>query len=202
MIACQAWLTHGALGRELLKAQVEKTWTLDEARVEAFRNAPLTLDLSAFPLRDPNYDENSQIGEQGGGRIGNRLITVFQQGRYSVTDTRAVNQESFSVPYYTVSGMLYAVDVNHRGYPRKTYKYASRDNPAQRIRAGQLVRIAIEVAPMNSYTFNVDGSMDAHWEGEHCTRRDGSSCGRRKIMVSPDSGSPGLPAINDKIHLD
>jgi len=160
-----------------LRAGVAKTWTVDMAREEAFKNARPWVDVSQFPGIDPNLIENKMAVERGGGKEGNRVITVFDSGTYSVQSAN----DALRGYYYSASGELEFVEFlsvydRYNIYPFKTYRYIASDADSSR---GLLVRIGIQVGPSDSFNFMPTGKLLSHWINSKCYSPDGSSCGTR-----------------------
>ncbi len=155
-----------------LRVTVSKVWTVESAKEEAFREAPLHVDLSGYPGSDPDFTKNAQIRLQGGGRIDSRLITVFEGGRYCVKNPQQTERR-----YYLETGALAAVQLL-KGV--KAYKYAA--NAEHKEHFGELISVSIQVAESESFVFATNGTLLAHWIGTDCFRADGSSCGTRKRL--------------------
>jgi len=51
-------------------------WTTERAKEEAFRNVQTTIDVSAYPARDPDFEENQQALRAGREQIGDRFVTA------------------------------------------------------------------------------------------------------------------------------
>lgn len=165
---------------EPLRATVEKTWTIDTAREEAFREAKPWVDVSMYPSIDPNLIENRIAVQRGGGSINGRTISVFPGGDYSV-----IEQDSVLMLYYDASGALFAVEFyDSTSYPSKSYQYsASWDY--YHIKKGGLVITAVHLRSNDDFVFYPDGSLQSHWKGDRCYKPDGSSCGTRKSYYLP-----------------
>jgi hypothetical protein len=156
----------------VFRVTVSKVWTVESAKEEAFREVPLSADVSGYPDTDPNFGDNKNVRDKGGGRVNGRLITVFPDGGYCVK-----NPEQTERHYYLESGQLQAVQFIR---DLKAYKYAA--NPAQKDLMGKLITVSIQVAEGESFVFSTDGVLIAHWVKENCFRADGSSCGTRKKL--------------------
>ena len=179
-----ALLCAAAQGQELqpLQAKIEKAWTVDSAREEAFREAEATIDPSPFPKIDPNLIENRQIVTKGGGKINGRVITVFSSGGYAVQSADAYKYEINTSFFYAENGSIEAVGIE-KGikYPKKTYKYTMTNDYFPTVRnSGDLVSVHISVKSDDTYTFSPAGKLLAHWICDKCYNLDGSSCGWRE----------------------
>lgn len=162
---------------EPLQASIKKTWTVETAREEAFLGAEPYLDISSYPRIDPDLVENGMAIFNEQEIVGKRHLTIFDGDSYAVAEY--CSPKTF---YYDDSSQLYAVGIsNYYSYsgvdcqtqesPRKQYKYA--------YPGGALLRVSISVKANDSYVFNPDGSLSAHWVGNKCFWVNGSSCGAR-----------------------
>lgn len=173
-----------------LRAEVPPTetappaWTVEKAKEEAFRDIQSQVDLSGFRELDPDWLENKIALSQGRTFYENRKLTKIQGGAYGV-ETLCATQTAFYLP----SGKLTRIALSASpGYyndtcpptnpaptnPAKTYQYA--------YPSGKLIRVDFTV-DHDQYVFNPDGTLSAHWVGNHCFKSDGSSCGTRKTGV-------------------
>lgn len=180
--------THAS---EPLQASIEKTWTLDDARNEAFRDAPEFIDISVYAPVDPNLLANRQAMQQGIGKsgkmlkVGNRLIGLFSDGAYSSVEL--CSRESFN---YSSVGKLRTVDIDSSPVygspdcpstlPIKSYKYLADPESGQ---PGALVSIGMRVSKTEIYVFNPDGTLSGHWINNKCYQADGSSCGTVRAFI-------------------
>lgn len=161
-----------------LQAGVQKSWTVQSARQEAFRNIRVRRDFSAFPNYDPFHKENLSLIKKGITEYHNRSITVFHSDgviiNYGIhilsTHPSEINllDKCF---YYSMDGSLKAIDINptlspnnilneNFYYPFKTYKYNYKN--------GRLICVALRVAPGESFVFDSGGVLIAHWIGNTC----------------------------------
>ena len=173
------------MAEEPLKATVSKIWTVDMARQEAFKNLVPQIDVSQFPAIDPNLIENLQIRSKGGGILGDRVITVFNSGIYSVDEKCSL----LSNYYYSngkilkigiSSGIAYSTENCSYSFPLKEYDYCMGLGCAEvALPQGSLMDISIRVSLHESFNFRPDGSLLTHWKGGNCYNVDGSSCGTR-----------------------
>ena len=136
------------------KASIQKEWTVDIARQEAFTNAIYKIDMSKYPTIDLNLIENRQAINSKRFNLPDREITVFSDGGYSISYIGTTTSI-----FYDNSGKIYDIDeqdsINgYEKYPHKTYKYSV---------YGNLERISLHVSLNNSYMFNVSGGLLAHW---------------------------------------
>lgn len=164
-----------AAAQEPLTASVKKTWTVDAARQEAFKNAKQRINFSE-PDLDPELLVNRRLVDQGGGSTEERVVTVFRGQNYSVQkvgDNR--------VFYYTPGGNLFSIEFAgyKKTYPYAAYKHWTFDNFETGIHKGDLATVSLTTGPNESFGFLPDGTLDSHWLNDKCFKADGSSCGSR-----------------------
>lgn len=178
-----------ASSAEVLKGGVEKVWTVGTARTETFKDLKPVLDLSWAPPTDPNFKEDIQAVNNHQGEIGNRLITNFSNGYYSVW---VLDEDNYDKTYYySISGELVAIEFlffprnisdlqsfveaeqNNQLYPTKRYKHA--------YPSGKIVRMVLTASEKDTYWFNPSGDLAYHWIGSNCYDANG-----RKTITRQD----------------
>jgi hypothetical protein len=165
---------------------VSKSMTVDEARQEAFRTAKPWVDVSGFPTVDPNFLSNRHQVQKGGGKVGDRLITVFKYGQYSVHSLKEEMSGPFVSQYFLSNGLLIAIEFDDGGqHISKSYKHSAINNTPY-FNKGQLIAINLSIGGKESYIFSTDGLMIAHWIGNKCYNTDGSSCGTRRSFIAAE----------------
>lgn len=180
---------------EQITIGIKKTWTVDEAREAAFKNAPTYADMSNYRSVDPDIIENRILINKGGGEVklpdGVKQISVFGNGGYAVAiyyfRDAEIYKAGYEPPsfYYLNNGALISVSYELKtGNIAKSYKYAYGNYFAPQYRHGQLMRVSISTEADGDYMFHPDGTLSAHWVNEKCYNADGSSCGDRKTFVS------------------
>lgn len=104
----------------VLKATVEKHWTIETAKEEAFKNVKYTKDLSMYDAVDPDLFENQQALKEGRINLNNRRITKFSDGDYGILffDESSIDKGF----YYDSKGNLKEVEDNL--YPIKITSFA------------------------------------------------------------------------------
>jgi hypothetical protein len=139
-----------------LQAGIEKVWSVDMARDEAFKDAKPVVDLTGYPSSDPHYKQHLVARLLKKEKVGNRIITFFDMGFYSVSEMGS--DRGF---YYTPKGDLYAVDFDtSEDFPIKSYKH--------QYPSGRLMNISITVGPGEDFVFKPNGDLVAHWIGDNC----------------------------------
>ena len=145
--------------RKVLKAGVAKTWTINDARTEAFRDAKLEKDLSMFGSKDIYYNENMKAKAEKQTKIGNKLLTFFSNSSY------AVSTDDSNVTYwFKGDGDLRSVGYKDfsesEGFPIKEYVYS--------YPSGKLQTISIYVSRRELFTFMPSGQLREHCKGGQC----------------------------------
>ena len=162
---------------------VSKSMSIDEARREAFREAQPWVDVSGFPTVDPNLLANRQQIQKGGGKVGDRVITVFKDGGYAVHLLEEERLYSFASQYYASNGVLMAIEFDvGNSYPSKSYKHAAVN--LYPLKKGDLIGVGLHVSGQESYMFKPNGILTTHWLGDKCYQADGSSCGTRRAFIA------------------
>lgn len=167
---------------ETLKGEIEKVWTVDSARQEAFKNLKPWIDLSWAPAIDPNLIENKQAINNHKREIKDRIVSQYSNGNYSIWILDDDNYDK--VYYYFPSGELFAIDFtifpeniknlqdfleaqqNNKMFPIKNYKHA--------YPGGKIVNITLTVGNKNAYMFEPSGELDDHWIGDACYDLNGN----------------------------
>jgi hypothetical protein len=179
-----------AFGQEPLKAHIQKTWSIDDARQEVFLHAALQIDTSAYSPVDPELLKNRQLMLKGNFLTEDRVITFFpREEMYAVT--YYCRNESV---YYTLAGetimVQFATSPDYHdescpsNYPVKTYSYSYRDSHQDLgISDGQLIRLGLKLEGNESFLFRPNGALKTHWIGSQCYRANGESCGTRKVEL-------------------
>ena len=176
---------------ETLKAGVEKIWTVDSARQEAFKDAKQWLDLSWAPSIDPDLIENKKAINNHQYKVKNRIITVFSDGGYVV---QINDEDNYDKDYcYSLYGKLSTIDFEKCNinvdfkdlkskkallFPLKTYKHA--------YPSGKLIGVYISTSGHDSYGFLPSGELVLHWIGNTCYDVKGNIVGTRKEIKETD----------------
>ena len=176
---------------ETLKAGVEKVWTVDLARQEAFKDAKQWLDLSWAPPIDPDLIENKKAINNHQKTVKNRIINVFSDGHYCIT---IYDEDNYNKAYsYSSSGKLGAIgfdkyniyvdfkDLKNKAallYPKKFYQH---DYPS-----GKLICIALYISEDDQYVFLPSGELVAHWISDTCYDVNGNIIMTRKEIKETD----------------
>jgi hypothetical protein len=140
----------------VLEAGISKTWSVEMARDEAFRDVSRWYNVSRLQAEDPHMKQHWMARVMKRKRVGNRIITHFPQGMYSVSE-----EGSLQGMYYTPQGQLFAIDVDDSTeYPIRSYKYG--------YPGGRLKSVSISPSPGVDFVFAPNGHLMAHWVGDQC----------------------------------
>lgn len=170
------------LRAETLKCEIEKVWTVDSARKEAFKDLKPVLDLSWAPPIDPNLIENKQAINNHQKKVDNREIILFSDGAYCVTVFDDDNYDK--VYYYSSAGELIAIDFNiypmrakdlqdflelwgeGKMFPFKVYKHF--------FPTGEILNITLTTKNNESFMFEPSGKLQYHWRADKCYNEKGN----------------------------
>lgn len=135
----------------LLTGEVE--YTTDTARGELLHSSPQkpAKELLFLNITDDNYQENITALLKGNVELKDRTLALFSDNSYAVM----YNADEFHVWYYSPNGTLTHSEVkDNLNYPYKSYKYDLN---------GNLVNMGLRVSKAETYIFNPDGKLIAHW---------------------------------------
>lgn len=125
--------------------------------------------LSANIIDINNYENRLNL-LKGFTELKDRTLAYFSDGSYGIMYNDSPNY----VWYYGNSGVLLYFDIKSSlDYPSKTYKYDAR---------GNLLNISSRLSKTESYVYEINGKLIAHWVGENCYDSDGNVIMTRKIV--------------------
>lgn len=144
----------------------------EQSAQQEILNSPIqTLNSSLINpnLFDKNRQENLRSLLNGNVDLKDRTLASFSDGTYGVI----YKNNPTNVWYYTNSGNLMHFEVKTSlSYPYRTYKYAPNS---------KLVNMSLRISDKESYIFDKQGNMIAHWLGRNCYNSKGEIIMRRKI---------------------
>lgn len=166
-----------AFGADTFKLRARKTWTVDVARKEAFKDLNPQISTADIAPIDPELLANREAIRHKQLIQEDKEITVFDNGQYSVK-----NRDTGTRYYYTPQGELIQLDIykNETIYPIKGATYSFKD--------GRLSRVILTVSPGESYVFKPKGQLQFYWKGNRCYTANNRSCGTRQ-QINPDTRS-------------
>ncbi len=156
-----------------LTGNIEKVWTVDLAREEAFKDAKPWIDLSQYSPTDPEFKENKKLISKNILKDNGKIITAYSDGWYSIKYNNSIT-ESY---YYDYEGNLREIDFSIYPYNIYTmddmvkYPYESLF-PIKRYKhiypGGEISRITIDVKYDKSYSFKPNGELKTYCDGPNC----------------------------------
>ena len=147
-------------------------YNVDSARQELF-NSPvkkLNPELVAQYLSDKNYNENIGYILQGNVNLQDRTLAFFSDSTYAIL----YNDDKYHVWYYGKDGkLIYMEERDGLNYPYKSYKYTN---------AGVLVNMGLRVSKEETFIYNPQGKLIAHWLGTNAYDETGNVVMTRKYI--------------------
>lgn len=146
-------------------------YTSKVAQQEMLHTTPKTVNqnLVNSNLFDTSRHENFTNMLKGNVNLKDRTLASFSDGTYGII----YKNNPTNVWYYTHSGNLMHVETKTSLiYPYKTYKYTP---------DGILVNMSLRISDRESYIFDKQGNLIAHWLGQNCYNTDGRIIMTRKI---------------------
>ena len=146
-------------------------YTSELVQQEMLNTAPKTVNQSLVNsnLQDANKRENFSNILRGNVDLKDRTLASFSDGTYGII----YKNDPINVWYYTHSGNLMHVETKTSLiYPYKTYKYTP---------SGMLVNMSLRISDRESYIFDKQGNLIAHWFRQNCYNPDGKIIMTRKI---------------------
>lgn len=147
-------------GAEVLKGGV--VYTVESAREEAFSQVQYTIPMEEHQkyLSDPGFQaregKKPKISKRG------RYVTHFSDGTYAVKYCGKLD----IAYYYNIYGKLEEIEYKkHSGYPYLSQKYDMN---------GKLVEVFFNVNKDESFVYNADKSLSAHWIKDKCYDLNGN----------------------------
>lgn len=140
----------------VLQGSVTKTWSLEDARTEAFKDAVMSRNLNSYSAQDSHLISNTLALQAGLKEAGNQVLSSFGNGWYA-TRQKGSNE----VLYYRPNGQLDSLEVEIKtgDYPIKTYLY--------QYPSGKLQRVGLDVNKDESFLFTTKKELSAHWIGNN-----------------------------------
>lgn len=157
-------------GAQVITGEVK--YTVSEARDELMNTTPVKFDknLIRADIIDKNNSENISFLLKGITDLKDRTLAYFSDGSYGVL----YKDNPYSVLYYNSEGVLTHKEIKDSlEYPYKTYKYNTFGKP---------VNMSLRVSEKESFIFDKDGKLIAHWLGANCYDEAGNVIMTRKIL--------------------
>ncbi len=129
------------------------TYTVEQARKEAFANVEYTLPKHIIKANrtDPNYKQNQTLIKNGVKETSDRYITYFSDGGYGIVYKNNLYYEF----YYKENGKINAIGKRvGLNFPTKSYKYDA---------DGKFLSVTLYLDKDTAYNFEVDGTLRSYW---------------------------------------
>ena len=133
------------------------SYNVDSAREELSKTPAIKLNtqLISENIVDKNYQENIRQSYLGNLSLQDRTLAFFSDESYAVL----YNQDKFHVFYYDKTGHLTHIEErNGLNYPYKSYKYTI---------SGALINMGLRVSKEETFIYNPQGKLIAHWLGKY-----------------------------------
>ena len=140
-VHCETMLTGGV------------DYTVNSAREELLKNPvkKLNANLVNANLNDKNYNENKKYILQGKTELKDRTLAFFSDSTYAVM----YNNDKYHVWYYSNYGkLIFAEEKDKLSFPYKSFKYTP---------SGRLVNMGLRVSEEETFIYNSEGKLLAHW---------------------------------------
>ena len=135
--------------------QGEVKYNVDSAREELTNTQALKPQQILFQnnFYDKNFKENATYLLKGNAKLKDREIAFFSDNTYGII----YKKNKKEVFYYYPNGQLMYVELRDRiEYPFKAYKYDL---------YGNMVNMSLRVSKEETFIYNQDGELIAHWIG-------------------------------------
>ena len=150
----------------------EVQYNVNGARQEVMSTEIPAFDRTKIKANIYDYGRAENLGSllKGVTELKDRTLAYFSDGSYGVT----YNDNPLDVFYYGNDGILTHNEVRDSvKYPYKSYKYTT---------GGKLVNMSLRVSEDETFIFEPDGKLIAHWLGACCYDEENNVIMRRKIL--------------------
>lgn len=139
------------------------SYTVDSARIEAFTNIQSRININDYKsyFIDPNYVVNKNVINKHKVKIRDRYITFFSDKTYAIYYKKNKSVQF----YYDKNGKLDFISFSiNKKYPIKVLKYD---------RNGILDSTSLFISNNESFVFDLNKKLIAHWKGNNCYNEKG-----------------------------
>lgn len=147
-------------------------YNVNSARKELL-NTPvqkINAELVSQNIIDKKNKENLNYALQGNINLKDRTLAFFSDATYAVL----YNKDKYHVWYYKQNGNLaYIEERNSLNYPYKSYKYTV---------SGILVNMGLRISKEETFIYNPQGKLIAHWLGTNAYDENGNIIMTRKYI--------------------
>ena len=150
----------------------EVQYSVNGAREEVMSVKVPAFDKEVIRARVYDYNRGENLGSllKGVTELRDRTLAYFSDGSYGVV----YKENPLEVYYYGADGILtHNEKKDSVEYPYKSYKYTT---------GGKLVNMSLRVSEDETFIFEPDGKLIAHWLGANCYDEDNNVIMSRKIL--------------------
>lgn len=150
----------------------EVQYSVNGAREEVISAQVPAFDKEVIRARVFDYNRAENLGSllKGVTELRDRTLAYFSDGSYGVV----YKENPLDVYYYGVDGILtHSEKRDSVEYPYKSYKYTT---------GGKLVNMSLRVSEDETFIFEPDGKLIAHWLGAQCYDENNNVIMSRKIL--------------------
>lgn len=148
---------------DAITLQAGISYTIDTARKVAFDDVPLKINIQDYndKLIDKNHLKNILSIKKNKLRFNDRYLTYFGSAGYSVCYKTSLNIGY----YYDNNGNLNLIEIDYKDdYPKKSARYLVN---------GYLDSLSLTITKNESYIFDSNKKLIAHWIGNNCYNEKG-----------------------------
>lgn len=145
--------------------------SVQDAR-ESLQCEPSSFDYGLVKRHSIDAYRNENLGNllKGYTELKDRTLAYFSDGSYAVN----YKDDVLHVFYYSPKGTLTHLENRSSvNYPYKSYKYNT---------SGELVNKSLRVSKNETFIFDKNDKLLAHWVGENCYDEDGNIIMKRKFV--------------------
>lgn len=167
LILC-IFLIHPSYAETILTGGID--YNVNTAREELLNTPVKQFNpyTAALHITDENNQENSSYFLQGNIKLKDRTLAFFSDSSYALM----YNNNQYQVFYYSKNGELTHIEIKDSlNYPYKSYKYTLK---------GELISIALRVSKEETFIYNPNGKLIAHWLGKNAYNEKGNVIMSRK----------------------
>ena len=142
-----------------------EAWTAESAKTAAFQKIEKKMDISVYPSKDPNYQENLKALKEGRKRIGNHFVTPEDFG-YVVSELAEDKTPKITMTYGKDGHLMSIRIFSSLDFPRTAGIYCGEEEcpcPHNALCAkGELLLVHFFPSKDEAFYFNNEGHLDFH----------------------------------------
>ena len=140
-------------------------WTTERAKEEAFRNVRTKIDVSTYPAKDPDFEENQQALKENKNRVSDRFVTAEPPIGYVVSKLNKEGHAKITF-FYKQDGQLIALRLfSTADFPHSAYIYCAANECIEgdlKYQTGELMSVSFHPSDIEVFYFRPDGHLNAH----------------------------------------